>query len=100
MDYVNAIAKVRFSSAKPQRVVLHKGQAITAELFCLEPGQHVTADRGEWTYYVVAGTAQFSHAGQSVVLPTGQLACACADEVHKISNDGEQRLVCLAVGKM
>jgi len=99
MESVNAISKVRFASAKPQRVQLKSEGQLTGDLICMEPGQTLAVDSGEWIYYVVTGTAEF-RAGQDVAeLPTGQVASVDPDESHTITCAGEQRLVCLAVGR-
>jgi mannose-6-phosphate isomerase-like protein (cupin superfamily) len=99
MDAVNAIGKVRFSSAKPQRVQLHKSAGLLAELICMEAGQELNVPAGELTYYVVMGTASISAGGQTAEIPPGHFAATGADEAHTISNAGEGRLVCLAVGQ-
>jgi quercetin dioxygenase-like cupin family protein len=99
MEAVNAISKVRFASAKPQRVQLKHEKQLTGDLICMEPGQELSVDSGEWIYYVVTGTAEF-RAGQNVVeVPTGQVASVEPDESHTIVCTGEQRLVCIAVGR-
>lgn len=96
MEIVNAISKVRFTSAKPQRSQLHKQRGLQVELLCMEPGQKVQARRGQWTYYVITGEATITGKDTSA-LPTGQLAAGAPDEKHTIANTGEQRLVCLAI---
>ena len=97
MDLVNAIAKVRFSSAKPQRVQLHKGQTLLAELLCMEAGQDLKVSRGEWAYYVVMGSATLTANGKSSEVPTGQFAALGPAEPHVLSNKTERRLICLAL---
>jgi len=99
MDLINAIAKVRFASAKPQRVQLHKGGSLLAELLCMEPGQETDGQAGQWTYYVVAGKAAITGAEGGGELPAGQLAAVSKGERHRIANVGEQRLICLVVGQ-
>lgn len=96
MNIVNAISKARFGSARTQRIQLHKAQNLAAELLCLEPGQKV-ASSGQRAYYVVTGKAGMSAAGQSAELPTGQLAITEPGERHTIANEGEGRLVVLAI---
>ncbi len=98
MNFTNAIAKVRFASAKPQKVTLNKSDSLTAELLCLEPGQNMKVASGQWNYYVITGTATIGSAEGSTDLPTGQFAGSETDEPHTITNDGEQRLIILAVG--
>lgn len=99
MDLVNAIAKVRFATAKPQRVVLHRGEALLVEMLCFEPGQEVRVHQGEWAYYVVTGKAKLVAGGQTVDVPMGQLVATVAGEAHALANAGEQRLICLAYGR-
>jgi uncharacterized cupin superfamily protein len=96
MDFVNAIAKARFASAKPQRVQLHRGSSILVEMLCLEGGQKVSQTEGDWAYYVVAGKAAVVCGGKTTELPAGQFAAAL-DESHSLQAMGEQRLICLAV---
>jgi len=98
MEVINAIAKVRFGSARPQRVQLHTSDDLTAELLCLEAGHKLKITSGQWTYYVVAGNAAIDNGGKSTELPTGQFAATGKDEAHTIANAGEGRLICLAVG--
>jgi len=97
MDTINAIAKVRFATSKPQRVQLHKGSALSADLLCMEAGQSLKVDRGEWVYYAVMGTAELSADGQTAQVSAGHLAAFAATEAHTVRNAGEGRLVCLAI---
>ncbi len=99
MDIVNAIAKVRFGSAKPQRIVLHKGDSGPAELLCLESGQKVQVKSGQWCYYVITSKATLTTNGTTIELPMGQFAATEKDEPHTLSNDSEERLICLAFGQ-
>ena len=98
MDIVNAIAKVRFSSARPQRINIHKSGQLVAELLCLEPGQEVKVNSGQRLYYVIRGTATLATADKKDELPMGQFAAAEPDEKHSIINASEQRVICLTVG--
>jgi len=98
MDVVNAIAKVRFSSARPQRIQLYKEPELTMELLCMEAGQGATVTSGRWAYYVVTGTAAVNDGEKSEQLPTGQLAVVNPPRKHTITNAGEGRLVVLAAG--
>jgi quercetin dioxygenase-like cupin family protein len=99
MDVVNAIAKVRFGSAKPQRVQLRKGPRGPIDLLCMEPGQRLKAEGGRWAYYVVTGTARVEAGGAATDLSAGQLALTEAGEGHTLCAAGEQRLICLAIGE-
>jgi quercetin dioxygenase-like cupin family protein len=99
MNIVNAIAKARFGSARPQRVQLHKGDGLRAELLCMEPGQELKVGSGQWVYYVVTGTATLTAATGDRELPTGQFAASDPKEKHTVANASERRLICLSVGK-
>lgn len=99
MDIVNAIAKVRFSSAKLHRAQLHRGDGVVIELLCLEPRQKLRAQTGQWAYYVITGTATVTAGEAESAVPTGQLAAGAPNEKHTLANAGEQRLVCLAIGR-
>jgi len=98
MDIVNAISKVRFGTAKPQRIQLHKSDELMVELLCLEAGQKISVTSGQWVYYVVTGTATVTANTHSTQLPTGQLATVGPGENHAIANETEARLVVLATG--
>ena len=98
METVNAIAKVRFGSARPQRIQLHKGAELVMELLCLEAGQKIAVNSGCWAYYVVTGKASVSDGRQSGELATGQLVAMDPPQRHTIANAGEGRLVVLAAG--
>ena len=98
MDTVNAIAKARFASAKPQRVQLQKDDdGLSVEMLCLEPGQDVSVRSGQWAYYVVTGTAVVQTGDQRHDISTGHVAVSAPDERHTLSNASETRLICLAV---
>jgi quercetin dioxygenase-like cupin family protein len=99
METINAIAKVRFSSARPQRVQLHRSDSLQVELVCMEPGQQLRAPKGEWSYYMITGKGAVTGGGAEQALPTGQMAVSHAGEACTITNAGEQRLVVLAVGR-
>ncbi len=100
MDVVNAIAKVRFGSAKPQRVQLRKDAKAPIELLCLEPGQKLKVTEGRWAYYVITGAARVESGGKSSDVSAGHLALASEGETHMLSSAGEQRLICLAIGEV
>ena len=99
MEVVNAIAKVRFGSAKPQCVQIHKADSFRVEMVCMERGQEMKVESGQWMYYVITGTATLKSGGKSAEAPTGQLATAGPDEPHTLANPGERRLVCMAIGR-
>ena len=95
MDFVNAISKVRFGSARPQRIQLSRAEGFQAEMLCMEPGQQVRVQSGQWLYYVITGSASLTVDGRSTERPTGQFAASARDEKHVISTSGDRRLVCL-----
>lgn len=100
MHVVNAIAKVRFGSAKPQRVQLRKDARAPIELLCLEPGQSLRVAGGRWAYYVVTGAARVESGSAAADVPSGHLAIPPEGEKHTLSSAGEQRLICLAIGQV
>jgi quercetin dioxygenase-like cupin family protein len=98
MELVNAIGKVRFGSAKPQVVRLHKGKELTLELLCMEPGQEFKCPTDERAYYVITGAGRMSlDRGAAQNLPAGQLAVTAGGQSHILSNPAEQRLICLVI---
>ena len=96
MEIVNAIAKVRFNSARPKRVQLHKSAKFACGLLCLEPGQELPAN-GPCAYYIIAGSGALRAPDQTQELSMGSLAPCEAGEKHTIVNTSEQRLICLAI---
>lgn len=96
MEVLNAITKVRFNSARPKRVQLHKSANFTCGLLCLEPGQELPGN-GPCAYYVIAGSGALKAPGQTQELSMGSLAPCEAGEKHAIVNNSEQRLICLAI---
>ena len=98
MYFVNAISKVRFASAKPQRIRLGSTKGLVAELLCMEAGQKIVVRSGQWAYYVITGTAKFTAGNVSGEVPAGQAGICEVDEVHTVANASQQRLVCLIVG--
>jgi quercetin dioxygenase-like cupin family protein len=98
MDVINAIAKVRFASAKPQRVHLTRGESCAVEMVCMEAGQAIHGIRGAWAYYVVTGTARVEAGDKNGELAAGQMAAAEGGETHSLANAGDGRLICLAIG--
>ena len=98
MDVLNAIAKVRFASARPQRVQLARAGRTVIDLLCMEPGQTLKVPAGRRAYYVVTGGARVESKGAANDLAAGQLAVMGEGEAHTVSAVGEQRLVCLVIG--
>ena len=93
MKPINAIAKVRFSSARPQRVHLVEDEPNAAALLCLESEQKISVSAPA-VLYVVTGLATVTVDGGQVELATGHLVVLDDDCV--VANAGEQRLVCLS----
>jgi hypothetical protein len=98
VEFINAVSKVRFSSARAQRVLVHKGNKTLTELLCLEAGQEMKVAGGRWIYYIIAGCATVDAGGNKTPLAASHMAAA-SDEPHTIANAGEGRLICLAVGE-
>lgn len=96
MDLINAIAKVRFNSARPQRVQLSKCPVYTCDLLCLEPGQDLAA-AGRCAYYVIAGNGQIKSGKGVQSIAMGHFVACDEDESHTVVNSSEQRLICLAI---
>jgi len=99
MEIINAIAKARFASSRPQCVQLHKDDAMAGELVCMEPGQDLTVASGRWLYYIIKGQARIATPEDQNDLAPGQVAALAPGEKHCITNIGEQRLICFAVGQ-
>jgi len=99
MKTINAIAKVRFASARPQRVQLSQDAELTVELVCMEAGQAMEVRGGHWNYYVIAGSGQIAGDGTGEPLVAGQLTVLDAGERHVLTNTGEARLILLAAGR-
>ena len=98
MDFVNAISKVRFGSAKPQRIQLSKAGRFQAEMLCMDPRQRITVRTGQWMYYVVTGSAEVTVDEQTTSVATGQFAASAPGEVHTIVAAGDHRMVCMVFG--
>lgn len=98
MQVVNAVSRIRFASARPQRVRLSQCGSCAVEMLCMEAGQKAKVASGPWAYYVVMGTAQIAAGQEASSLSTGQLASTGPHEPHSVANAGEGRLVCLAFG--
>lgn len=96
MEVVNAVAKVRFNSARPKRVQLRKVASVSCDLLCLEPGQDL-AGAGPCAYYVIAGTGALKVGAVAQGLSMGHLASCDPGEKHVLVNPSEQRLICLVI---
>lgn len=96
MDVINAIAKVRFNSARPQRVQLAKCSGYVCDLLCIEPGQELTAS-GECTYYIVAGNGDAKVGDETKPVAMGHFIHCPEGESHTLINSSEQRLICLSM---
>lgn len=96
MNVVNVISKIRFNSARPQRVNLEKCEGMACDLLCLEPGQE-NAGGHACAYYVIAGSGQLKSSQGSHELSMGSLAAIATGQAHTIVNGPEQRLICLVI---
>ena len=99
MNVVNAIAKVRFATARPQRVSLEKTPELCTELVCMEAGQSLKVSAGECVYYVVTGSGELTCGGTTEELSPGCAASIGPKEPHTLVASGEGRLICIAVSK-
>ena len=98
MNKVNAVSKVRFSSAKPQNVGLHQGQVMRTALLCMEPGQQTQVKpETERLYYVLTGTARLEAGQESLELAAGELAATAPQHPHSLTSADDRRLVCLVI---
>jgi uncharacterized cupin superfamily protein len=96
MNVLNAIAKVRFNSARPQRVQLCRTAGCACDLLCMEPGQEAAAT-GPAGYYVVAGSGHVKAGRENRPMNLGCFADCQEGESHLLVNSSEQRLICLVV---
>ncbi len=93
MESINAIEKVRFSSAKAQRVHLFQ----RAELLCFEPDQEISVQKGSWRYYVIAGTVTFAAGEEESSQASGHLVQMEPGQKHLLANRNEVRGIVLAL---
>ncbi|MCD6378748.1 MAG: hypothetical protein J7L99_07865 [Planctomycetes bacterium] len=96
MEHINAIAKVRFNSARPQRVHLGKSDDFTCDLLCFEPGQEYSATE-RCAYYFIAANGVLKAGKEKKNVAMGHLVIFEKDQPHTIINTSEQRLICLAI---
>ncbi len=96
MEAFNAISKVRFSSARPQRVQLQKLHGAVCDLLCLEPHQEISVG-GRCAYYIIAGQGVIKASKLQHPMSLGCFAATEIDEHHTLANNSEQRLICLAI---
>ncbi len=96
METLNAISKVRFSSARPQRVQLQKLAGVICDLICMEPSQELSM-AGRCAYYVIAGQGVIKTGKLSQELSLGSFATTDTEGHHSLVNTSEQRLICLAI---
>jgi hypothetical protein len=93
MNSVNAISKVRFSSARPQRVHLLDLPSGAVDLLCLEKAQETGVTGAGTVLYIVTGSARVTDAKGTQDLSAGNLLVPEGD--CTVANAAEQRLVCL-----
>lgn len=66
----------------------------------MDPGQSIEARPGQWCYYMLTGAADLDGADeQAATLSTGQLATFEPGRPHTLTAAGEDRLICLAIGR-
>jgi len=99
MNVVNAIAKVRFATARPQRITLDKSAEFCTDLVCMEPGQRLKGGHGKCVYYIVTGTGELTSGDRAAELSPGSAASVGPEESHTLAASGEARLICIAVSK-
>ena len=98
METRNLKAEQRFSSEKMQKVNLFETERMSADIYCLEPGQqqkrhaHSGADK---IYLVLEGTGRFHIGNDERELGQNQIVLAPADVDHGVSNESQARLVLL-----
>ena len=90
---INAVAKVRFSSARAQRVHLADAGTAKGELLCLEGGQEMSLSGPSALLYVISGAGTVLQGDVRTPLATGHLLEVQADV--KLANLSEHRLICL-----
>ncbi len=96
MEVINAIARIRFNSAKAQRVQLNRFEGFACDMLCLEPGQEFSSV-GRCAYYFIAGTGVIKAGKSSKAVDMGNFVACEADEPHTVVNSSEQRLICMVV---
>jgi len=98
MPSFNAIEKVRFNSARPQRVQLYRCDPFACDLLCLEPEQEFVLT-GPAACYVITGDGSLQVAKRAEDLRMCHFASSDAGESHTVVNSSEQRLVLLMVSQ-
>jgi len=91
---INVSGKVRFSSARPQRVHLIDCTTSSIDLLCMESQQQMQVPATPVVLYVIIGMATITDGDQQVDLEVGHVYAP--EPGGNIMNNAEQRLVCLA----
>jgi len=98
MSFVNALAALRFSADKMQKVNLFETSHMFCDMYCLEPGQaqkpHAHAGATKF-YYVVEGRAAVTLGAETRELGPGELAWSAPGENHGVENRSTARCVLL-----
>ncbi len=89
-----------FKAEKMGKATLFQSEHLLVGLNCFEPGQehklhaHAGMDK---LYQVISGSGLFLLEGRELPMQAGEMLVAPADVAHGIRNDGDERLVVLAV---
>jgi quercetin dioxygenase-like cupin family protein len=103
MDHPSAIRPEEhavFRAEKMGKSTLFESASILVGLNCFEPGQEhaLHAHQGmDKVYHVVSGRGLFLLEGQDIPMEAGVMLVAPDGVPHGIRNDGEERLVVLAI---
>ena len=103
MDHPSAIRPEEhavFRAEKMGKSTLFESASILVGLNCFEPGQEhaLHAHQGmDKVYQVVSGRGLFLLEGQDIPMEAGVMLVAPEGVPHGIRNDGEERLVVLAI---
>jgi mannose-6-phosphate isomerase-like protein (cupin superfamily) len=87
-----------FDPTKMRKNPLFETARLLGDLYCLEAGQaqrpHAHADEDK-VYVVLEGEGTVRVGDDEAAIEAGQAVLAPAGEIHGISNEGPDRLVCL-----
>ncbi|MCA9668374.1 MAG: cupin domain-containing protein [Myxococcales bacterium] len=89
-----------YRDEKMGKATLFQSQRVLVGLNCFEPGQShaLHAHEGmDKLYVVVEGSGKFLLEGQALAMKAGQMLVAPSGVPHGIKNDGDERLLVLAV---
>lgn len=98
MQVVELESLRHFSPEKMQKNNLFETSRFFCDLYCLEPGQSQKAhthDGEDKVYVVLEGEGTFLVGEEERSVEAGHAVFAPVREVHGVTNDGPDRLVCL-----